>query len=109
MSNEKDLVSVPYDKHWDAPVTRREFKHFVDGSNRNDIFLNKELKEAFDRIDTNFIVTNMIAEKLGITRDEMTAYAERQKAKIAEIMAREQKPGKEPEQADYIGGGFGER
>jgi hypothetical protein len=88
MNDERDLVKVPYDKFWDEPGTRREFQRAINTINKNQIFLRDELQEAFDRIDTNYIVTNMIAEKLNITRGEMEAYSERQKIKIAEELAR---------------------
>ena len=88
ITSENGLVSQPYDKYWDAPLTRREAQRAVDHLAENDTVLNM-------RADTSHIVINLICEKLNITKAEIETYVARKKAEMAMVQTARQ--AQEPE------------
>lgn len=70
------LITRPYDKYWDGPITRAEVQRAVNQLATNDMVL-------MNMQDTACIVMNYIAEKLGVTRKELDDFVETKKAQLA--------------------------
>ena len=70
-------VQQPYDKYWDAPMTRREAQVLFRkiGNNQTELHMG---------LDTVNIVANFLCDKFNVTRGELDAYASK---KMAEAQA----------------------
>ena len=79
MSN---LVEQPYDKYWDAPLTRREAQRMVNKLAAND-------SELMGMCDTAALILNFLCEaKLKVDREEIEIYVEAKKLQLAEARAK---------------------
>lgn len=90
------LVSSPIDPSWHKPATRLEVQKFANILSETDEVL-------YTRSETAFIVINFLAEKLGVTKEELEAYVERKKAEAAEYKAKAEAKTKETEGAQASG------
>jgi hypothetical protein len=76
------LVEQPYDKYWDAPLTRREAQRMINKLAAND-------SELMGMCDTAALVLNYICEvKLKIIREDLEVYVEAKKLQLAEARAK---------------------
>jgi hypothetical protein len=65
-------IKPAYDPFLDKPLTRREAQMMFRKIGQNQT-------ELFVALDTANIVVNCLCEKLGVTREELDAYAEKKK------------------------------
>jgi hypothetical protein len=79
-----NLVEQPYDKYWDGPFTRRDAIKFEPFQRAFDKMGNNT-KELMAMIDTNCLVVNYLCEKLGVTREDLEVYVEKQKAIVSAL------------------------
>lgn len=76
------LVEQPFDKYWDAPLTRREAQRMINKLASND-------SELMGMCDTAALIINFLCEvKLKTSREEMEVYVEAKKLQIAEARAK---------------------
>lgn len=72
------LVEQPYDKYWDAPITRREVQRAINKLSQND-------SELMAMADTAALVLNFLCEAhLKIKREDIEVYVEAKKLQLAE-------------------------
>jgi hypothetical protein len=65
-------IKPAYDQFLDKPMTRREAQMMFHKIGKNQT-------ELFVALDTANIVVNFLCEKLGVSREELDAYAEKKK------------------------------
>jgi hypothetical protein len=75
------ILNNPHNKYWDTPPTRREVMGLVSALGKND-------EELSNRSDTVFMVVNLLAEKLGVTRGEIDAYVAQKASEVNEWRAK---------------------
>ena len=75
-------VSVPFDKYWDTPPTRREIQRMANKLAAND-------SELMGMADTAALVLNFLFEvKLKVSREDVEVYVEAKKLQLAEARAK---------------------
>ena len=95
MSNLVDspLVQAPFDKYWDAPLTRREAQRMVNKLAAND-------SELMGMCDTAALVLNFLCEAhLKVKREDIEVYVEAKKLQLAEARAKMKAAAEEPKAA----------
>ena len=76
------LVQAPYDKYWDAPLTRREAQRMINKLSAND-------SELMGMADTCALLINYICEvHLKVKREDVEVYVEAKKLQLAEARAK---------------------
>ena len=76
------LVQAPYDKYWDAPLTRREAQRMINKLSAND-------SELMGMADTCALLINYICEvHLKVKREDVDVYVEAKKLQLAEARAK---------------------
>ena len=79
--SDSGLIQQPFDKYWDAPLTRREAQRMVNKLATND-------SELMGMCDTAALVLNFLCEsKLKVDREEIEVYVEAKKLQLAEARA----------------------
>ena len=84
MSNLVDspLVNAPYDKYWDAPLTRREAQRMINKLAAND-------SELMGMADTCALLINYICEvQLKVKREDVEVYVAAKKLQLDEARAK---------------------
>ena len=69
------LIDPAYDKFLDGHPTRRELQRTFNK-------VGGKLTEVFEGLDTQALVGNFLCERLGVTREEITAYVQKKAAEV---------------------------
>lgn len=77
------VITPPYDKFWDSSPTRREIQKALD-------HFSSFMDNIYGSIDTQHIVINLMAEKAGITKDEIKIYAQKKLQEVKDAAAHNQ-------------------
>ena len=80
--SDSGLIQQPFDKYWDAPLTRREAQRMANKLAAND-------SELLGMADTAALILNFLCEvKLKVSREEIEIYVEAKKLQLAEARAK---------------------
>jgi hypothetical protein len=76
LSSTDSPIAQPYDKYWDAPMTRREAHRLFMKLASND-------NELTGMADTASILINFLCEKLEVKREDVDSYVARKHVELA--------------------------
>lgn len=75
ITSDTKIVDQPFDKYWDAPLSRREAQRAINKLAKND-------SEMMGMCDTAALVLNFLCEKLGVKREEIQTYVDKKKIEV---------------------------